>query len=177
MLFSPKPKYRILNLVLNVVLYQPEIPHNTGAIARTCALIETRLHLVRPFGFQLLDKRMKRASMDYLEDAELTEHASWQAFEESLAPDARVFVLSGWASEIYSQIEYQKNDYLVFGRESDGVPREILEKYRTLRIPMPGAEKAPREDHRFHSLNLSVSVGIAAFEAARQISQNWTLKL
>jgi tRNA (cytidine/uridine-2'-O-)-methyltransferase len=150
--------------VLNVVLYQPEIPHNTGAIARTCALIETRLHLIRPFGFQLLDKRM-----------ELTEHASWEAFEQSLAADARVFVLSGWASEIYSQVEYKKNDYLVFGRESDGVPREILEKYRTLRIPMPGAEKAPREDHRFHSLNLSVSVGIAAFEAARQISQNWTL--
>ena len=164
-----------LSLVLNVVLYQPEIPHNTGAIARTCALIKTRLHLVRPFGFQLLDKRMKRASMDYLEDAELTEHASWTAFEATIPDASRVFVLSGWASQIYSQVEYQKDDYLVFGRESDGVPREILEKYRTLRIPMPGAEASPRDDHRFHSLNLSVSVGIAAFEAARQISNNWTL--
>ncbi len=160
--------------MLNIVLYQPEIPQNTGAIARTCAMLEARLHLVRPFGFQLLDRRMKRASMDYLEDAVLVEHASWEAFEESLAADARVFVLSGWASEIYTQITYQTNDYLVFGRESDGVPQSILEKYSCLRIPMPGAEHSPREDHRFHSLNLSVSVGIAAFEAMRQITGNWS---
>jgi tRNA (cytidine/uridine-2'-O-)-methyltransferase len=159
--------------MLNIVLYQPEIPHNTGAIARTCAMLEARLHLVRPFGFQLLDRRMKRASMDYLEDAELVEHASWTAFEQSLPEAARVFVLSGWAQKIYTQVQYQAGDYLVFGRESDGVPQEILEHYPTLKIPMPGAEKAPREDKRFHSLNLSVSVGIAAFEAMRQIRSNW----
>lgn len=159
--------------MLNIVLYQPEIPHNTGAIARTCAMLEARLHLVRPFGFQLLDRRMKRASMDYLEDAELVEHASFEAFEQSLTPEARVFVLSGWAAKIYTQVQYQKDDYLVFGRESDGVPQSILERYQALKIPMPGAEKAPREDSRFHSLNLSVSVGIAAFEAMRQIRSNW----
>ncbi len=136
-------------------------------------MLEAKLHLIRPFGFQLLDRRMKRASMDYLDDAILVEHASWTAFEESLSESARVYVLSGWASENYTHIQYQKDDYLVFGRESDGVPQEILEKYKTLRIPMPGGEKSPREDHRFHSLNLSVSVGIAAYEAARQISQNW----
>ena len=161
--------------MLNVVLYQPEIPHNTGAIARTCAMIEAKLHLIRPFGFQLLDKRMKRASMDYLDDTVIVEHASWTAFEESLPEMARVYVLSGWASDIYSQIEYRDGDYLVFGRESDGVPPEILNKYHCLKIPMPGAERSPREDHRFHSLNLSVSVGIAAFEAARQISKNWSV--
>ncbi|MFN3265889.1 MAG: tRNA (cytidine(34)-2'-O)-methyltransferase [Deinococcales bacterium] len=159
--------------MLNIVLYQPEIPHNTGAIARTCAMLEARLHLVRPFGFQLLDRRMKRASMDYLEDAVLIEHASFEAFEASLPLEARVFVLSGWATTIYTHVKYQKDDYLLFGRESDGVPQYILERYQTLRIPMPGAEKAPREDSRFHSLNLSVSVGIAAFEAMRQICGNW----
>jgi tRNA (cytidine/uridine-2'-O-)-methyltransferase len=159
--------------MINVVLYQPEIPQNTGAIARTCALLQAKIHLVRPFGFQIMDRRMKRASMDYLEDAVLVEHASWRAFEESLAADARVWVLSGWGKTIYSQVEYKENDYLVFGRESDGVPQEILEKYTALRIPMPGSEQQPRDDHRFHSLNLSVSVGIAAFEAMRQVTGNW----
>jgi tRNA (cytidine/uridine-2'-O-)-methyltransferase len=163
--------------VLNIVLYQPEIPQNTGAIARTCAMLTARLHLIRPFGFQIGDKRVRRASMDYLEDAELIEHASFEAFEASLTPESQVWTLSDKGSQNYTQVEYGKDDYLVFGRESDGMPDEILFKYPCIHIPMPGSEKGPREDHRFHSLNLSVCVGIVGFEAARQVTQNWTANL
>jgi tRNA (cytidine/uridine-2'-O-)-methyltransferase len=160
--------------VLNIVLYQPEIPQNTGAIARTCAMLTARLHLIRPFGFQIGDKRVRRASMDYLEDAELIEHASFEAFEASLSGESRVWTLSDKGSQNYTQVEYSKDDYLVFGRESDGMPDEILFKYPCVHIPMPGTEKGPRDDHRFHSLNLSVCVGIVGFEAARQVTKNWS---
>lgn len=159
--------------MINIVLYQPEIPHNTGAIARTCALLEAHLHLIHPYGFQLRDRRMKRASMDYLEDARLFEHATWEAFVEAVDPGANVWLFSGRGNTNYAQVRYAKGDYLVFGRESDGMPESILEQFTNLAIPMPGALHEPRTDHRQHSLNLSVSVGIAAYEAMRQVTNNW----
>jgi tRNA (cytidine/uridine-2'-O-)-methyltransferase len=113
--------------VLNIVLYQPEIPQNTGAIARTCAMLRARLHLIRPFGFQIGDKRVRRASMDYLEDAELIEHASFEAFEASLTAESRVWTLSDRGSQNYTQVEYRQDDYLVFGRESDGMPDDPVQ--------------------------------------------------
>ena len=159
--------------MLNIVLYQPEIPHNTGAIARTCALLTAHLHLIHPYGFQLRDRRMKRASMDYLDDAPLTEHVDWAAFAASVPPGANVWLFSGRGRTVYSQVRYSSGDYLVFGRESDGMPEDVLGQFPNLAIPMPGALPAPRTDHRQHSLNLSVSVGIAAYEAMRQVTNNW----
>jgi tRNA (cytidine/uridine-2'-O-)-methyltransferase len=150
--------------MLNIVLYQPEIPQNTGNIGRSCAVLGAKLHLIRPFGFRLHDPQFRRAGMDYLEQVELVEHASWQHFCSSLPVSARVILTSGAGKIIYSKFEYQKDDYLVFGRESDGLPPEILESFPSVKIPMPGAGR---------SLNLAVSAGIIAFEAARQITDNW----
>lgn len=151
-------------LVLEIVLYQPQIPQNTGNIARTCAILGARLHLIRPYGFILSSQAIKRSGMDYFESVELVEHVSWDAFTSSLPPDARVFALSGSGSSIYTHQDFQRGDYLLFGRESDGLPASILERYPSLRIPMPGSGR---------SLNLAVSVGIVAFEAARQITHDW----
>ncbi len=150
--------------MLNIVLYQPEIPQNTGNIGRSVAVLGGKLHLIRPFGFRLHDPQFRRAGMDYLEQIELIEHASWQHFRSSLASSARVILTSGAGKIIYSKFEYQKDDYLVFGRESDGLPPEMLESFASVKIPMPGAGR---------SLNVAVSAGIIAFEAARQITDNW----
>jgi tRNA (cytidine/uridine-2'-O-)-methyltransferase len=150
--------------MLNIVLYQPEIPQNTGNIGRSCAVLGARLHLIRPFGFRLHDPQFRRAGMDYLEQIELVEHASWNHFCAGLDSSARVILTSGSGQMVYSRFEYQKDDYLVFGRESDGLPQEILESFTSVKIPMPGAGR---------SLNVAVSAGIIAFEAARQITKNW----
>jgi tRNA (cytidine/uridine-2'-O-)-methyltransferase len=150
--------------MLNIVLYQPEIPQNTGNIGRSCAVLGARLHLIRPFGFRLHDPQFRRAGMDYLEQIELVEHASWNNFCAGLDSSTRVILTSGAGKTVYSSFEYQENDYLVFGRESDGLPLEILNAFPSVKIPMPGAGR---------SLNVAVSAGIIAFEAARQITKNW----
>ena len=160
-------------MMLNVVLYQPENPHNTGGVARTCAMLGASLHLIKPYGFGTLSRRTRRSSMDYLADVELTEHESWDAFQAGLEPQSRVFAFTDKAETVYSSLGFQHEDYLLFGRESDGLPDWILEQFQTLRIPMPGSVHGPRRDHRDHSLNVSVSVAIAAFEAARQITRDW----
>jgi tRNA (cytidine/uridine-2'-O-)-methyltransferase len=150
--------------MLNIVLYQPEIPQNTGNIGRSCAVLGARLHLIRPFGFRLHDPQFRRAGMDYLEQIELVEHASWNNFCAGLNSSARIILTSGAGKTVYSSFEYQENDYLVFGRESDGLPLEILNAFPSVKIPMPGVGR---------SLNVAVSAGIIAFEAARQITQDW----
>jgi tRNA (cytidine/uridine-2'-O-)-methyltransferase len=160
-------------LMLNVVLYQPENPHNTGGIARTCALLGARLHLIWPYGFGALNRRTQRSSMDYLLDVELIEHESWEAFQASLEANARVFAFTDKAETVYSSASFERGDYLLFGRESDGLPESILVQFPSVRIPMPGSASGPRRDHREHSLNVSVCVAIAAFEAARQITGDW----
>ncbi len=146
------------------MLYQPEIPQNTGNIGRSCAVLGARLHLIRPFGFRLHDPQFRRAGMDYFEQIELIEHASWNNFCSSLDASARIVLTSGAGKTVYSSFQYQQNDYLVFGRESDGLPTQILEAFTSVKIPMPGAGR---------SLNVAVSAGIIAFEAARQITKNW----
>jgi tRNA (cytidine/uridine-2'-O-)-methyltransferase len=153
--------------MLNIVLYQPEIPQNTGNIGRSVAVLGARLHLIRPFGFRLHDPQFRRAGMDYLEQIELVEHVSWKNFCSSLDASARVILTSGMGKTVYSSFEFQKDDYLVFGRESDGLPPAILNAFPSVKIPMPGAGR---------SLNVAVSAGIIAFEAARQITQGWQVK-
>jgi tRNA (cytidine/uridine-2'-O-)-methyltransferase len=158
--------------MISIVLYQPKNPFNFAGIARTAALLGATLHLIEPIDFAL-GKTIKRFSMGYSEDVEVIVHAAWPDFIATLASDARLWLLSDKGASIYSQVEFKASDYLVFGSEMTGLPPEILAAHPALAIPMPGAARGPRRDHREHSLNVSVSVAIAAFEAARQLSGNW----
>ena len=153
--------------MLNIVLFQPEIPQNTGNIARTCAVLGARLHLIRPFGFRLTDPGFKRSVMDYLEGVEILDHAAWGAFLKDVPDVSRIFLTSGLGGTAYTRTAFQRGDYLVFGPESDGLPPALLEAHGALTIPMPGTGRG---------LNVAVSVGIVAFEAARQITQGWTVE-
>ena len=152
--------------MLNIVLFQPEIPQNTGNIARTCAVLGARLHLIRPFGFRLTDAGFKRSVMDYLDGVEILDHAAWSAFLQTVPDVSRLFLTSGLGGAAYTGAVFERGDYLVFGPESSGLPPTLLEAHGALTIPMPGIGRG---------LNVAVSVGIVAFEAARQITKGWTL--
>ena len=144
--------------MLQVVLYQPEIPQNTGNIVRTCAAAGAKLHLIRPLGFRWGQSELKRAGLDYW-SGEIHLHDSWDAFLSTLKPEARVFALSTKASQPYYSQTFQPDDYLLFGPESRGLPPEILQAFPSLTIPMPGQGR---------SLNLAVAVGVVLFEGLRQ---------
>ena len=145
---------------MNVVLFEPEIPANTGNIGRTCVATGTRLHLIEPLGFRLGEKEIKRAGMDYWQDLDVSIYLDYKDFLEK-NPGARIYYASTKAPQTYDQVSYQEDDYLMFGKESAGIPEEILlENQETaVRIPM-------KEDIR--SLNLSNSVAIVLYEALRQ---------
>ena len=145
--------------MMHIVLVNPEIPQNTGNIARTCAATGAKLHLIEPLGFELSDKYLKRAGLDYWHMMQFETHPSWEAFLEKY-PDARLFYASTKAPRGYCEAEYRDGDFLVFGRETKGLPEELLaENYeKCVRIPM-------RADAR--SLNLSNSVAIVLYEALR----------
>ncbi|AEB11412.1 tRNA/rRNA methyltransferase (SpoU) [Marinithermus hydrothermalis DSM 14884] len=145
--------------VVRVVLYQPEIPQNVGNIARTCAAVGAELHLVRPFGFRWGDPRMKRAGLDYWPHVRYVLHDTWAAFLETLGPQDRLFAFTTKGERRYTEVAYRPGDYLLFGPETRGLPPEILEVWPRLVIPMPGPVR---------SLNLSVAVGVAVYEALRQ---------
>ena len=147
--------------MFNVVLYQPEIPSNTGNIIRLCANTGAQLHLIKPFGFDLEDKKLRRAGLDYHEFAKIIVHQSWSDF---LAANAigRLFAFTTKGGQGYSEVEYQKGDGLLFGPETRGLPLNILAEFsdtEKLRIPML------RESR---SLNLSNTVAVALYEAWRQ---------
>jgi tRNA (cytidine/uridine-2'-O-)-methyltransferase len=147
---------------MNIVLVEPEIPPNTGNVARLCAATNTRLHLIEPFGFRLDDKQLKRAGMDYWEQVEWKRWPDWAAFRASLPPDARLWFVESNGPRLYSEARFAPGDYLVFGRETAGLPRQLLEQNREgwLRIPMFNAES--------RSLNLSNCAALVLFEALRQ---------
>ena len=144
---------------MNIVLLNPEIPQNTGNIARTCAATGAKLDLIKPLGFELSDKYLKRAGVDYWHMMELRVHESWQAFTAAY-PNAQLYFLSKKAERCYSDIAWPAEPFLVFGRESVGLPEELLRANygRCFRIPM-------REGAR--SLNLSNSVAIVTYEYLR----------
>jgi len=146
--------------MMNIVLVNPEIPQNTGNIARTCAATGAKLHLIEPLGFELSDKYLKRAGLDYWHMMQYEVHHSWEDFTAKY-PDARMFFASTKAPRGYCEAKFEDGDFLVFGRETKGLPEELLaENYeKCLRIPM-------RADAR--SLNLSNSVAIVLYEALRQ---------
>lgn len=146
---------------MNIVLVNPEIPQNTGNIARTCAATGATLHLVKPLGFSLDDKYMKRAGLDYWYLADVKVHESWQDFLAAY-PNGSFYYATTKAPRDYCQARYAAEDFLVFGRETKGLDEELLAAHyeRCIRIPM-------REEAR--SLNLSNSVAIVAYEALRQL--------
>jgi tRNA (cytidine/uridine-2'-O-)-methyltransferase len=147
---------------MNVVLVEPEIPPNTGNVARLCAATKSVLHLIEPFGFKLDDSQLKRAGMDYWRHVEWRRWKNWNAFEEKLPSKSRMWFVESGGSKIYNEVKFSVDDYLVFGRETAGLPKQLLENYREnwLRIPMFNAQS--------RSLNLSNCVALVLFEALRQ---------
>ncbi|MDB6123314.1 MAG: tRNA ((34)-2-O)-methyltransferase [Pedosphaera sp.] len=147
---------------MNIVLVEPEIPPNTGNVARLCAATKTRLHLIEPFGFKLDDKQLKRAGMDYWQQVEWYRWASWIAFREQLPPSARLWFVESDGPKLYTEVQYKPDDYLVFGRETAGLPKQLLEQNREQWLRLPMFNEASR------SLNLSNCAAIVLFEALRQ---------
>ena len=144
----------------NIVLFEPEIPQNTGNIGRTCVATGTRLHLIEPLGFRLDEKSLKRAGMDYWKDLDVTTYVNFQDFQEK-NPGVKLYMASTKALNLYSDVKYEDNCYIMFGKESGGIPEEILYEHRedAIRIPM---------NENIRSLNLSNSVAIVLYEALRQ---------
>ena len=147
---------------MHIVLIEPEIPPNTGNVARLCAATRTTLHLIEPFGFKLEDKDLKRAGMDYWRHVEWHRWRSWTVFREKLPLNPRLWFIESSGPRHYAEVSYEANDYLVFGRETAGLPKALLEQNhdRWLRIPMFNPQS--------RSLNLSNCVALVLFEALRQ---------
>lgn len=146
--------------MLNIVLHEPEIPANTGNIGRTCVAANTRLHLIEPLGFRLDEKSLKRAGMDYWKQLDVTTYIDYGDFL-SRNPDAKLYMATTKAQKLYTEVSYEPDAYIMFGKESAGIPEEILVQHKEecIRIPMAGD---------IRSLNLSNSVSIVLYEALRQ---------
>lgn len=146
--------------MLNIVLHEPEIPANTGNIGRTCVAAGARLHLIEPLGFRLDEKSLKRAGMDYWKDLDVTTYIDYQDFLNR-NPGARIYMATTKASAVYTDVRYEPDCYIMFGKESAGIPEEILVEHQEtcVRIPMMG---------EIRSLNLGNSVAIVLYEALRQ---------
>ena len=147
-------------MALNIVLFEPEIPANTGNIGRTCVATGTRLHLIEPLGFRLNEKEIKRAGMDYWDQLDVTRYINFEDFLEK-NPGAKIYMATTKAPNVYTEVNYEPDCYIMFGKESAGIPEEILVKNKEncIRIPMIGD---------IRSLNLSNSVAIVLYEALRQ---------
>lgn len=154
--------------MFHVALFEPEIAGNAGNVARTCVAVGAKLHLIRPYGFRLTDEALKRAGMDYWVHARVTQHASFARFQEAFAgafAAGRVFAFTTKGQQAHSAVSYRPGDVLLFGPESRGLPPEVRALAREVRIAMqPGTR----------SLNLAVSVGVALYEAWRQVGYGAT---
>ena len=150
------------NTPINIVLFEPAIPQNTGAIGRICVCLDARLHLIKPLGFRIDEKQIKRAGMDYWQYLDLTIHNSWDDFLKNEPVENLSFLTTKTDKVIYDHT-FQSNEYIVFGSESFGLPKHFYEEYKEklLTIPMPG-------EHA-RSQNLANSVALTAYEAFRQI--------
>ena len=147
-------------MALNIVLFEPEIPANTGNNGRTCVATGTRLHLIEPLGFRLNEKSIKRAGMDYWEHLDVTRYINFEDFLEK-NPGAKIYMATTKGQHVYTEVNYEPDCYIMFGKESAGIPEEILVKNpdTCIRIPMLS---------EIRSLNLSNSVAVVLYEALRQ---------
>ncbi len=145
---------------MNIVLFEPEIPSNTGNIGRTCVATGTRLHLIEPLGFRLNEKAIQRAGMDYWKDLDVTTYLNYEDFLAK-NPGAKIYMATTKARQTYADVQYEEDCYIMFGKESAGIPEEILVKHpdTAIRIPM---------NESIRSLNLANSVAIVLYEALRQ---------
>jgi len=151
---------------INIVMCEPEIPQNTGNIARTCAALGAKLHLVHPLGFNISEKAVKRAGLDYWDKLDIEEHDSLQSFLDKYKPEENnMFFASTKATHCYSDVDYSKFNevFVLYGKETKGLPEDLLQKYieNTIRIPMRNT---------LRSLNLSNSVAIITYEILRQVN-------
>lgn len=145
---------------MNIVLLEPEIPQNTGNIGRTCVATGTRLHLIEPMGFRINEKEVLRAGLDYWKDLDVTVYDSYEDFLEK-NPNAKIYMATTKGKNRYTDVSYEPDAYIMFGKESAGIPEEILVKHpdTAIRIPM---------NPQIRSLNLANSVAIVVYEALRQ---------
>lgn len=146
--------------MFNIVLHEPEIPANTGNIGRTCVATGAKLHLIGPLGFSLDEKQLKRAGLDYWKDLDVTVYDDFDDFMKK-NPDAKIYMATTKAVHVYSEVNYEPDCFIMFGKESAGIPEDILLQHKdtSIRIPMIGD---------IRSLNLSNSVAIVLYEAVRQ---------
>lgn len=149
---------------MNIVLLEPEIPMNTGNIGRTCVATGTRLHIIKPLGFDISDKALKRSGLDYWKDIDVTYYENFEHFLE-INKNAKIFMATTKAKKTYADVTYSEDDFIMFGKESAGIPEEILLKFKEtcIRIPMLS---------EYRSLNLSNAAAIILFEALRQNNFN-----
>lgn len=145
---------------MNIILHQPEMPANTGNIGRTCVATNSTLHLIEPLGFRLTGKEIKRAGMDYWEKLDVRRYMNFEEFLEK-NPNAKIWMATTKAKHVYSDVSYGPDDFIMFGKESAGIPEEILVDYEETCIRIPMCDQ-------IRSLNLSNSVSIVLYEALRQ---------
>ncbi|CAC9540342.1 tRNA (cytidine(34)-2'-O)-methyltransferase (EC 2.1.1.207) [uncultured Gammaproteobacteria bacterium] len=145
--------------MLNLVLFEPEIPNNTGAIIRLCANMGANLHLIKPYGFDMEDKKLRRAGLDYKELTCVREYDNFEDYLDKAKPE-RLFAVSSKVKTLYTKVNYQANDSLLLGPETRGLPQDILSQYQGITLPMQAGSR---------SLNLSNCASIVAYEAWRQI--------
>ena len=150
--------------MISIILYCPEIPQNTGSIGRICAFADCQLHLIHPLGFKITDKYLRRAGMDYWKTLELFEYKNWEVFLESENRPKKIYLFTTHATQTLWDTKFSKNDGLLFGNEGKGIPKELHKWAGRDRVTIPKYSDGLR------SLNLAVSVGIATYEAIRQIS-------
>jgi tRNA (cytidine/uridine-2'-O-)-methyltransferase len=162
---TSKVQHRVIeNPALHVVLHQPEIPANTGNVARLCGAAEIRLHLIHPLGFQVDDRRLKRAGLDYWQEVDIRHHLNFESFllSKEQGGTSRLIAFSSHASEDYTQAAVKQGDWLLFGRETFGLPPEIRSAYPCYKIPIWG---------RVRSLNLATTVGIVVYHYLHQMGR------
>ena len=152
-----------MNTGLSIILFQPQIPQNTGNVGRLCAITRSTLHLIHPLGFKIEDRHLRRSGMDYWHSLDLVEHASWDDFLESPRRPKRIWLFTTKAKQSFWDVQYEPGDGLLFGNEGAGAPEWLHDWVgEENRVTIPHAETELR------SLNLSTSAGIAAYEALRQ---------
>lgn len=152
--------------MLHVVLFQPEIAPNTGNIGRMCAVTRTRLHLIHPLGYEINDRNLRRAGMDYWQSLDVHQHADWAAFRASPAAPRRLWLFTTKSERSFWDVRFAAEDGLVFGNESSGAPDWLQQELSEWRVKIPHANADLR------SLNLSTAAGVACYEAMRQLSHS-----